>query len=66
MADLFADVFLARPSTFGGKKGYLLYAMTPTFKRGRCITSDWLGYRAMDRNEEVEEAYSNTEKHKGL
>jgi hypothetical protein len=66
MADLFAGVFLGCPGTIGGKKGCLFYAMTPTFKRGGCITSDWLVYRAKDRNEEVEEAYTNTEKHKGL
>lgn len=41
MVDLFAGIFLACPGTVGGK-GYVLYAMAPTFQCGGCITLDRL------------------------
>jgi hypothetical protein len=50
MVDLFIGVFLACPGTVGGQRGYLLYAMTPTFQRSGCLTLDWLVYKELARN----------------
>jgi hypothetical protein len=65
MVDQFAGVFLACPDIIGGKKGYLLYAMTLAFKRGGCITLDWLVYKDL-KESGVEEVFSNIGRHERL
>jgi hypothetical protein len=63
MVDLFAGIFLSCPGCVGGK-GYVLYAMTPTFQCGGCITLDRLVYKGGGDN--ADQVTSDIDGHEGL
>jgi hypothetical protein len=58
MVDLFAGAFLACPG-----KGYVLYAMTPTFQCSGCITLDRLVYKG--RGDNADQVTSDLDGHEG-
>ena len=63
MVDLFAGIFLSCPGCVGGKR-YVLYAMTPTFQCGGCITLDRLVYKG--RGDDADQVTSDIDGHEGL